>query len=92
MRNYTPEQKRRWVMKTRYGVTIEQLNDLVAKQGGRCALCPASIVHRYHVDHCHNTGVVRGLLCHRCNIRLGGWDDLPWRSRALTYLGMQGVA
>jgi len=59
-----------------------------AQQGGGCALCPAPL-GKPHVDHDHNTGVVRGLLCHRCNIRLGGWDDLAWRQRALQYMGIQ---
>lgn len=87
VRNYSPAQKRRWTLKTRYGVDQAAIDDLAQKQGGLCALCPSPL-DRFHIDHCHNTGAVRGLLCHRCNIRLGGWDDLEWRARALRYLGV----
>lgn len=88
-RTYDPVDKKRWQLKTRYGLNPYDLKQLIAKQEGLCALCPASIVEKHHIDHCHNTGAVRGLLCHRCNIRLGGWDDLPWRARALAYLGVK---
>ena len=84
-RTYTPENKRKWQLKTRYGLTPNALAEMLAKQGGFCALCPKEL-SKPHVDHCHNTGKVRGLLCHQCNIRLGGWDDLEWRKKALDYL------
>lgn len=90
-RKYDPTSKRRWQLKTRYGLTPEQIEAMRAAQGGKCALCPTDLA-KFHVDHCHNTGEVRGLLCHRCNIRLGGWDDLDWRRRAIQYLGLNGDA
>ena len=38
------------------------------------------------VDHDHNTGEVRGLLCNRCNVLLPAIEDEPWRRRAFDYL------
>lgn len=87
-RTYSAENKRRWQLKTRYKLTPEAVDKLRAKQGGTCALCPEPL-EKFHVDHDHNTGAVRGLLCHRCNIRLGGWDDIDWRARALQYLNIK---
>lgn len=50
-----------------------EYDGFLALQGGRCALCaqlPAEGKTLY-VDHCHNTGVIRGLLCNTCNVGLG---------------------
>ena len=61
--------RRRWA----YGIQPERLAALRVEQGGRCAVCrvgPAT-----HVDHEHNTGRVRGLLCHRCNTGIGMLGD-----------------
>lgn len=86
-RTYLPENKRKWQLKTRYGMTPAAVDQMLVSQGGKCALCPKEL-SKPCVDHCHNTGRVRGLLCHQCNIRLGGWDDVQWRNRALAYLGL----
>lgn len=86
-RTYIPANKRKWQLKTRYGLTPEAVDQMLAAQAGKCALCNMKIT-KHHVDHCHNTGRVRGLLCHQCNIRLGGWDDIAWRTKALVYLGI----
>ncbi len=59
----------------KYGLTSEALAELLAKQGGRCAICPRSIVEGFHVDHDHETNVVRGLLCGACNRGLGIFGD-----------------
>mgnify|MGYP001767355964 CR=1 FL=1 len=90
-RTYSKENKRKWQLKTRYDLTPEQVEEMRKMQGGKCALCPTEL-KKFHVDHCHNTGKVRGLLCHRCNIRLGGWDDIDWRNRAIQYLGLNDNA
>lgn len=77
-----------------YGITLEEYDEMVAIQGGRCAICnkvPTSTGHtskRLAVDHCHATGVVRGLLCHRCNITIGMIEDRPeLLDRMRRYLG-----
>lgn len=61
---------------------------MLEKQGGACAICVLPLT-KHHIDHCHTTGKVRGLLCHRCNTRLGGLDDKQWRDAAFRYLGLQ---
>ncbi len=58
-----------------YKITLEAYDELLGAQGGHCAMCPATPGTQYHgvlhVDHCHVTGKVRGLLCHHCNTALG---------------------
>lgn len=86
----TREQKRKWQLMSRYRITPDHVELLRQEQKDACPLCDRSFsdLGRFHVDHCHNSNEVRGLLCHRCNIRLGGWDDLAWRARAMEYLGI----
>lgn len=76
---------------TRYGITVEQYAEMLASQGGKCLLCEAreadSLKRRLHVDHDHDTGKVRGLLCSSCNIGIGKFCDNPERLRkAADYL------
>ena len=61
-----------------YRLTPRQLDDLFKDQAGRCALCDRrfdGVSMRPNVDHDHLTGMVRGLLCHRCNLRLGHFEQ-----------------
>ena len=88
VRNYSPEQKRKWQVKTRYGITPAIVQSMLADQNGCCAICAVNLI-KFHIDHSHETGKVRGLLCHRCNIRLGGWDDPEWRDAAMKYMGFR---
>lgn len=80
-------------VKGKYGITIDAVNEMWADQGGRCAICgapepPFAERHqRLHVDHDHQTGVVRGLLCSPCNQGLGYFSDDPDRlEEAAQYL------
>lgn len=68
----------------KYGLTIKQYERMLKKQKGRCAVCKRKDSgdrrgHRMHVDHCHDTGVVRGLLCSNCNMGIGKFGDDPER-------------
>ncbi len=71
-----------------YGLSKEEFTSLVAAQNGRCAICfevPAG--RGFHVDHCHRTGRIRGLLCRGCNLALGNMKDDPVRLvKAADYL------
>lgn len=85
VRNYTPEQKRKWTLKTRYGLTVEEYDGMLMAQGGLCAICRTEPT-RPCVDHAHDTGQVRSILCHRCNIGLPYVEDESFRAAAMAYL------
>lgn len=74
----------------KYGVTTEQLSELLEKQEGACAICSIKeedYGKTFCIDHCHTTGVVRGLLCMHCNTALGHFrDDIESLERAIQYL------
>lgn len=61
------------------GLTIAQYEALHTSQEGKCAICHAPFPAAPHIDHCHSTGVVRGLLCSPCNLLLGHARDQPSR-------------
>ena len=89
-RNYTPEQKSRWAIKSRYGLQVHEVEAMRDRQDGRCGVCREP-KDKFHIDHDHLTGKVRGLVCHRCNILLGGWDDAEWRLSAAAWIGFSIV-
>jgi len=73
----------------RYGITQAEYDELLARQDGLCAICrrpPGA--KRLHVDHEHGTGVVRGLLCVSCNMKLGVLEKREWRGSAEAYLSV----
>jgi hypothetical protein len=76
------EKRKRDKLLKRYGITELEYNELLAKQAGHCALCPATTFlpddgRSLAVDHDHKTGKVRGLLCQPCNLMLGYARDFP---------------
>ena len=77
-------------LKTKYGITLEDYNQLFNKQEGKCAICnrhQSELKRRLFVDHCHETNEIRGLLCHRCNSILGYCgDDIQILENAIKYL------
>ena len=65
--------QRKSKLKAKFGLTLEEFNQRIADQGGLCCICylkPAT-----HVDHCHTTGKVRGILCNNCNRGIGLLGD-----------------
>ena len=70
----------------RYNMTLDQWNTLLIEQNGRCSIC-FNTMQNPHVDHCHDTGNIRGLLCSSCNRGLGYFGDNPETLKiALAYL------
>lgn len=71
------ESQRRSKLKINYGISLEDYDRILAEQGGVCALCKTDDPGRayFSVDHDHITLVVRGLLCHNCNVGLGMFKD-----------------
>lgn len=74
----------------KYGLTYNEWTEMIQKQGNKCASCGGEEKgHNQHglmslaVDHCHETGKIRGLLCHRCNRALGLLGDDANRVQAL---------
>lgn len=85
--------KRKQLLQEHYGLTPDDYNALLDRQGGVCAICgiAARRAHardmRLTVDHDHDTSHVRGLLCHRCNRAIGLLGDDPvLLRRAISYL------
>jgi len=58
-------------LRSKYGITLTQYNEILSLQGGCCAICRKITTERLLVDHDHATGQIRGLLCKRCNSMLG---------------------
>jgi hypothetical protein len=80
-----PDYFRRTRIKARYGIEWEEYQQLREQQGGRCAICGLPC-ERLVVDHNHQTGRARALLCHACNAGLGWLENSAWLPRALAYL------
>lgn len=90
---YSPRTQRSYSLKKRYGITADEFDEMLAKQGG-CAACGAIETDGkyWHVDHDHECcptqasscgKCIRGILCHGCNTALGNVKDSPARLRAL---------
>lgn len=84
-------------MKYRYGITIQDYDALLEAQGFACKICgdtePRNVRgERFPIDHCHDTGLVRGLLCHHCNVGLGHFKhDTALLDKAAAYLACNGA-
>jgi hypothetical protein len=84
-------QKRRWEFlnpdkgatasryRHEFGFTLDDWNQEWERQGKRCAICKRTqhTKKRFHLDHCHKTNAIRGILCPRCNRVLGLCKDDP---------------
>jgi hypothetical protein len=75
-------------LRQRYGVTRQEYEAKLDEQGHVCAICgeKCKTNQRLCVDHDHDTGDVRGLLCHACNFALGILEKKEWRAKAEAYL------
>lgn len=74
-----PERQRERLFK-KYGITQQQYEEILKSQNGCCAICKTKKNGRkknFVIDHDHNTGTVRGLLCTQCNAGLGNFKDSP---------------
>ena len=76
--------------RARYGITVQDYDDLYESQQGCCAICSAhqsTLQKRLAVDHNHDTGEIRGLLCFDCNSGIGKLNDDYFRLlKAAEYL------
>ena len=71
---------KRTYLKMLYGITIEDFERIQEDQDGKCKICgeeEKAVIRGVPLDHCHETGKIRGLLCHRCNKGLGEFGESP---------------
>lgn len=92
-RNKYRDKCRNKKLKDTYGITLEEYDVIHAYQRGLCAICGqpetacykyqgSVVVQRLAVDHNHETGKIRGLLCGRCNAGIGFFQDDAEKMRA----------
>jgi hypothetical protein len=83
--------RKKYTLRRDYGLSWEEFDGMLKAQGGKCAICgvlmdpPARCTRdsiAVTVDHCHDTGAVRGLLCYSCNLGLGIFKDILRRVQA----------
>lgn len=68
--------RRDYAYRTKYGISVDEYEILAGLQNHECKICGASDPERLLVvDHCHETGAVRGLLCDKCNVSIGRLGD-----------------
>jgi len=81
-------------IRRRFGITDAEYRQMLDLQSGRCAICgspSAKYTTRFHIDHDHATGRVRGLLCSDCNTGIGLFrDSTALLSNAIAYLSSGG--
>lgn len=86
----SPERKMKADLKRHYKLTLEAFYAMLKEQNYLCALCSTDKPGgrgRWHVDHDHQTNTIRGLLCHKCNVGLGHFNDnVALLEKALNYL------
>lgn len=76
---------RRQNLMAKYGISMDQWDDMLQAQGGGCAICGRR--KKLYVDHDHSTGAVRALLCRNCNVGIGHfYDDADVLMAAVAYL------
>lgn len=90
------EDKRDGIVRRQYGITLAQYDEMCADQNGKCAICGNSDEvegRRLAIDHCHDSGKVRGLLCGKCNRGLGlFYDNQELLGNAISYLTKYSLA
>ena len=76
----------------KYGITPAEFESMAQNGCQICGLKKHSHNRRLHIDHCHDTGKVRGVLCNGCNTGIGGFRDDPEIMRkAIAYLAVHGI-
>jgi nitrate/TMAO reductase-like tetraheme cytochrome c subunit len=86
------ERQRKYTVKKLYGISQEEIDQLMKNQDSLCAICEKLIAFDgkntgANVDHCHTTNKVRGILCSSCNLGIGRFnDDITMLFKAINYL------
>ena len=90
-RSQNKEKMRAYSYRKLYGVSMQEYNQMLTAQGGKCAVCggeqSSSRCKHLAIDHDHKTGATRGLLCDNCNRGIGHLqDDIGQLQKAIAYL------
>ncbi len=64
-----------WHLQRTYGISLEEKREMLMTQEFKCPICGTELHEQSHLDHCHSTGIIRGVLCFRCNGVLGKLND-----------------
>ncbi len=86
---HTKRWHRSYTLARKYGISVARFEEMLSEQGGLCAICGTNRPggNNWHVDHCHVTGAVRGILCVRCNAGLGYFrESVSVLESAIAYL------
>ena len=83
-RKQNPEKMRKQHIQYTYGLSWDEYQAILARQGGVCGMCKTKSKRPLCVDHCHKTGMVRGILCSPCNLAIGLCRDSTKITRAAT--------
>jgi hypothetical protein len=86
-----PEKSRDIVLKTKFGINSREWDDIFRAQGNCCALCKTITPNSrkgWCIDHDYNTGKIRGIICHKCNVAIGQLEKilLPMWDQVQEYL------
>lgn len=78
-------------LKKKFGISLDTYNEMFSQQSGSCAICGKHELDnggkRLAIDHNHETGQIRSLLCHNCNTGIGHFeDDVSIVEKAVNYL------
>ena len=97
------ERQTQWYYKRKHGITIEDRDAMLVKQGMKCAICKSPTQFQLNagkltntgefavVDHCHTSMKIRGVLCGHCNTGLGAFkDNVETLLAAIDYLDKAG--
>lgn len=79
--------RRKYELAHYYGITEDEFQIMVDKQNNVCAICKQNPEQYLAIDHCHDTGKIRGLLCRKCNSAIGLFnEDVDRLTSALEYI------
>lgn len=87
---------RKYMLKKKYGLSLEAFEKLLEKQNGKCAICNMTTAESCYenlcIDHDHKTGKVRGLLCPSCNVGIGNLKhSVALFNKAISYIKKGGL-
>lgn len=87
-----PFANRAAIIKNKFNMSSEDYENMLLDQKGSCKICKRQSNNKsqkhFHIDHCHETGKIRGLLCNKCNMGLGMFNDnIELLKIAIDYLG-----